>query len=139
MTGYRIPLSSTTAKPVNIIGKVPSLKRISHLQWLYEPKSCSKHVLIQQQHPNDVRAERPGDRGSIPGRGERIFPLASATRPALGPTQPPAQRVPGILPPVVKRGRGVTLTTRLHLMPRSRMSRSYTILLFPQAPPWRVV
>jgi hypothetical protein len=41
---------------------------------------------------------RPSDRGSIPGRGERIFPLTSATRPALGPTQPPAQWVPVVLP-----------------------------------------
>jgi hypothetical protein len=34
------------------------------------------------------------------------FPLASVSRPALGPTQPPVQWVP-----VVKRDRGVTLTT----------------------------
>jgi hypothetical protein len=38
-----------------------------------------------------------------------------------GPTQPPVQWVPGL-----KRGRGVTLTTHPHLLPRSRMSRSYT-------------
>jgi hypothetical protein len=31
-----------------------------------------------------LRARRPGDRGSIPGRGERIFPLTSVPRPALG-------------------------------------------------------
>jgi hypothetical protein len=37
----------------------------------------------------------------------------------------------------VKRGRGVTLTTHPHLVPRSRMSRSYTSSP-PQAPPWRV-
>jgi hypothetical protein len=59
-------------------------------------------------------------------QGQRIFPVASVSRPALGPTQPPVQRVPGVLSPVVKRGRGVTLTTHLHLIPRSRMSRSYT-------------
>jgi len=57
----------------------------------------------------------------IPGRGERVFPLASVPRPALGPTQPPVQWVPG-----VKRGRGVTLTTHPHLVLRSTMSRSYT-------------
>jgi hypothetical protein len=36
------------------------------------------------------------DRSSIPGRQE-IFPLTSVSRPALGPTQPPAQWVPGVL------------------------------------------
>jgi hypothetical protein len=38
-----------------------------------------------------------GDRGSIPGRGKKIFPLASVSRPALRPTQPPVQWVPGVL------------------------------------------
>jgi hypothetical protein len=38
---------------------------------------------------------RPGDRGSIPGRGKEFFPLSSVSRPALGPTQPPVQWVPG--------------------------------------------
>jgi hypothetical protein len=35
------------------------------------------------------------DRGSIPGRGKGFFPLASVSRPALGPTQPPVQSVQG--------------------------------------------
>jgi hypothetical protein len=55
-----------------------------------------------------------------------IFPLASVSRPALGPTQPPVQWVLGFLSLGVKRGRGVTLTTYLHLVPRSWMSRSCT-------------
>jgi hypothetical protein len=42
------------------------------------------------------------------------------------PTQPPIQWVPGIFSPGVKRDRGVTLTTHPHLVPRLRMSRSYT-------------
>jgi hypothetical protein len=40
-------------------------------------------------------------------------------------TQPPIQWVPGVLSPGVKSGRGMTLTTRPHLVPRLRMSRSY--------------
>jgi hypothetical protein len=51
--------------------------------------------------------------------GQRIFPLASVSRPALGPTQPPVQWVPGVLSPGVKRGSGVMLTTHPHLVPRS--------------------
>jgi hypothetical protein len=43
-------------------------------------------------------------------QGQRIFPLASVSRPALGPTQPPVQWVPRVLYPGVKRGRCVTLT-----------------------------
>jgi hypothetical protein len=43
-----------------------------------------------------------GDRRSIPGRGERIFPLASVSRPVLRPTQRPVQWVPGVLSPEFK-------------------------------------
>jgi hypothetical protein len=39
---------------------------------------------------------RPGDRGSIPGRGERIFLLAFVSRPAQGPSQPLVEWEPGI-------------------------------------------
>jgi hypothetical protein len=38
-----------------------------------------------------------------PRRGQRIFPLASVSRPTLGPTQPPVQWVPGVLSPGLKR------------------------------------
>jgi hypothetical protein len=53
------------------------------------------------------------------------FTLAFVSRPALGPIQSPVQWVPGFLSPGLKRGRGVTLITHLHLVPKSRMSRSY--------------
>jgi hypothetical protein len=62
----------------------------------------------------------------VPRQRQKIFHLASVSRPALGPTQPPVQWVPWVLSPGVKRGRGVTLTTHPHLVPRSWMSRSYT-------------
>jgi hypothetical protein len=42
----------------------------------------------------------------------------------------------GVVSPGVKLGRGVTLTTHPHLVPRARVSRSYTSS--PQAPSWRV-
>jgi hypothetical protein len=44
------------------------------------------------------------------------FPLASVSRLALGPTQPPVQWVPGVISSGLKRGRGVTLTTLPHLL-----------------------
>jgi hypothetical protein len=53
-----------------------------------------------------------------PAKGERIFPLASVSRPALGPTQLPVQWVPGALSPELKCGRGVTLATHPLLVPR---------------------
>jgi hypothetical protein len=61
-----------------------------------------------------------------PRQGQRFFPIASLSKPALGPTQPPVQWVPGVLSPGLKRGWGVTLTTHPHLVSRSSMSRSYT-------------
>jgi hypothetical protein len=46
-----------------------------------------------------------------PRQRQMIFPLASVSIPALGPTQPPMQWVSGVISPGVKRGRGVTVTT----------------------------
>jgi hypothetical protein len=67
-----------------------------------------------------------GDRRLIPGRGDSIVRLASVSRPAVGPTQPPVQWLPGVLSQGLKGGRGVTLTIQPHLVPRSGMRRSYT-------------
>jgi hypothetical protein len=61
-----------------------------------------------------------------PAEARGFFPLGSVFRPALWPTQPPVQWVPGFLSPGVKRGRGVTLITYSHLVSWSWMSRSYT-------------
>jgi hypothetical protein len=68
-----------------------------------------------------------GRSGFDPIQRQMSFPLASVPRPALGPTQPPIQWVPVVLPPELKRGRGVTLTTHPHRVPRSWMSRSYIL------------
>jgi hypothetical protein len=51
------------------------------------------------------------DRGFESRQGLGIFLIATASRPALGPTQPPIQWVPDAL----------SLITHLHLVPRSRM------------------
>jgi hypothetical protein len=51
------------------------------------------------------------------------------SRPALRPTKPPIQSQPGDQFPGIKRGRDVTLTTHLHLVSRSRMSKRYTSFL----------
>jgi hypothetical protein len=60
---------------------------------------------------------------SIPGRSKRFF-STTVPRPALGSTQPPIQWVPGSLSPG-QSGRGVKLTTHLHLEPGSRMTELY--------------
>jgi hypothetical protein len=50
----------------------------------------------------DLRAGRPRGRSSSPGRVKN-FLFSTSFRPALGPTQPPIQRVPEALSPRVKR------------------------------------
>jgi hypothetical protein len=62
--------------------------------------------------------------GRSPGEAKKNFRLSSVSRPALGPTQLPVQWVPVVLSGL-KSGRGVKVTTHLHLVPRSVMSRSY--------------
>jgi hypothetical protein len=64
--------------------------------------------------------------GFSPRQRQRIFPLASVSRPALRPTQPPIQWVTRVLSSGVKRDREVTLTTHPQLVLRRRMSKSYT-------------
>jgi hypothetical protein len=49
--------------------------------------------------------------------GAKDFSSSLCVQTGSGPTQPPAQWVPGVLSPGVKRGRGVTLTAHPHLVP----------------------
>jgi hypothetical protein len=90
-------------------------------------------------HFTDVSRQEPGssvsivsgyglDDRTIDGRSpaeRKDFSSSPVSRPALWSIHPPLQWVPGVLSPGVKRGRGVTLTTHIHLVSRTRMSRSY--------------
>jgi hypothetical protein len=77
--------------------------------------SASYHISTRCHSPEDldlnphrleyVVSNRTGclTRGSIPSRGRDFFLFATASRPTLGPTQPPIQWVPGVLSLGVKR------------------------------------
>jgi hypothetical protein len=62
---------------------------------------------------------RTGDRGSIPGKAKRIFPVASVSRPALESTQPPVQWVPGGPFPAGRARPGRDADHSPHLVPKS--------------------
>jgi hypothetical protein len=62
-------------------------------------------------------------RGSIPGRG-KIFLFSTASRPALGFTEPPTQWIPGALSLGLKRA-GREAATHLHPVSTSRMVELY--------------
>jgi hypothetical protein len=61
---------------------------------------------------------------------QRIFPITSVSRPALGPTQPSVQCVPGVLSQGLKHGRGMTLTTHPHLV----LGREWVGAILPLPP-----
>jgi hypothetical protein len=65
-----------------------------------------------------------------PQQRRKDFPIACVSRSDVGPTQPLYNGYRVSFPR--------TLTTHPHLVPRSRMSRSYTYSP-PQSPPWCVV
>jgi hypothetical protein len=52
------------------------------------------------RHSEGLRVGRPGVRFLV---GSRIILFSTSSRPALGPTQPPIQCVPGAVSPGVKR------------------------------------
>jgi len=66
-----------------------------------------------------------GRPGFDPRQRQRIFPVASVSRPALGPTQPPIQWVSAVL----SRGKARPERDGDHfpyLVPKSKMNSSYT-------------
>jgi hypothetical protein len=73
-----------------------------------------------------LRAGRSGDRDLDSRQRRKDFSSSLCVQTGSGATKPPVQWVPGVLSPGLKRGRGMTLTTHPHLVPRSWMSRSYT-------------
>jgi hypothetical protein len=116
------------------------------LDHVLRQKAANMHVTFRDNGPN---VRKPGSsvgtvsdygldgRSSTPRHRQSIFPLPSASRPALGPTQPPVQWVQGAFSPGVKGGCGMMLTTHPLLVPRLRKSRSYTSC-HPNAPLWSV-
>ena len=61
------------------------------------------------------------NRGSIPGKGKRIYLCSKAPNPALKPTQPPAEWIPAF-PFSKETSQGLILITHLNLVLRVRMS-----------------
>jgi hypothetical protein len=61
-----------------------------------ETGGCVDYMLSWVSSVNIVSDYRLDDRGSIPG-SQRIFPVASVSKPALKPTQPPVLWVPEVV------------------------------------------
>jgi hypothetical protein len=62
----------------------------------------SKLIFIYYQVLVWITGWTTGRSGFDPRQGQRTFPVASVSRPALGPTQSPVQWVQGVLSPGVK-------------------------------------
>jgi hypothetical protein len=103
------------------IRKKTSHERIPNLQFNEKTNNCCK--MKSRGSSGSIVSDYGLDYRAIEVRSPAGADFSSSPRvqTGSGPTQPPIQWVPG-----VKRGRGVTLTTQPHLVPRLRMSRSYT-------------
>jgi hypothetical protein len=92
---------------------------LSHRHWRHlvlcngtssKAELCAECIIIitkckghrRSRYSDCLRAGRPRGRSSSPGRVKN-FLFSTSSRPALGPTQPPIQWVPGALSPGVKR------------------------------------
>jgi hypothetical protein len=98
MVGFNMrPLSHLQPKSLRALLHPENENR---LQFWIAPKDYlfTSLWLIQQRSSACIaRGYGLDGRGSIPGRG-KIFPFCITSRPAMGPTQPPIQWVPGLFP-----------------------------------------
>jgi hypothetical protein len=74
----------------------------------------------------DVLSKRDGPPAFDSNQGQGISLYSIASRPVLGPTQPPSQKYWRLFPRE-ESGPGVKLTSHLHLEPRSRMVKVHPI------------
>jgi hypothetical protein len=83
---------------------------ISNINWMHFKTRCQEHLdpreiqcraraLQLSRYSDRLRTGRPG----FDSRQCKIFLFSTASRPALGPTQPPVQWVPGAFSPGVQR------------------------------------
>jgi len=121
-------VSSAVERGVFIVKTLLKCESVSRVQQIY--RHCFATVYVSGDGPGSSVGIVTGyglDGPGIESRCGRDFPHLS--RPALGPTQPSVQWVPG-LSPCVKSGRGVTLTPHPLLVPWS--IKSSAIPLLPQ-------
>jgi hypothetical protein len=106
---------------------VPIIMAIARLHDAASRETSHLHtrILISTYCSLWLRTGRPGDRGSTPA-GANDFYSNFCVQTGSGAHPASCTMDTGGPFPWAKRGRGVTLIAHPHLVPRSRMSRSYT-------------